>query len=331
MVCIRTKWKDTLFCVFNGRHGINLCSHVAQWKLVNKKSNVLTISYYIDITVWLQTFEHCTLEAWPIMISDHAPLVLDINNIPIYRRRLFRFKAMWLLHPRCKHVIQQEWQKKISGSPAYILKSKLCNVKQACISWNRNEFGNLHQKLSRIKEELTYIQNNSDILGIAQHEQQKQKELQQLLNMEEVFWVQKARKDWTKKGDRNTRYFHAIVCKRRAANHITRLKNHSDQWIDEDQKLRDHIQQHFQSMFQSESRASTAITMEVLNEYTLLVLLHLRQQILDREFNIEEIKKAAFQLGSWKAPGPDGILAMLFQKCWDTMGQTMIKATLSFL
>ena len=84
-------------------------------------------------------------------------------------------------------------------------------------------------------------------------------------------------------------------------------------------------------MFQSESRASTAITMEVLNEYTLLVLLHLRQQILDREFNIEEIKKAAFQLGSWKAPGPDGILAMLFQKCWDTMGQTMIRATLSFL
>ena len=69
--------------------------------------------------------------------------------------------------------------------------------------------------------------------------------------MEEVFWAQKVRKDWTKKGDRNTRYFHAIIRKRRAANHITRLKNHSDQWIDEDQKLRDHIQQHFQSIFQS--------------------------------------------------------------------------------
>ena len=57
--------------------------------------------------------------------------------------------------------------------------------------------------------------------------------------MEEVFWAQIARKDWTKKGDRNTRYFHAIVCKRRATNRITGLKNHSDQWIDEDQKLRE--------------------------------------------------------------------------------------------
>ena len=149
--------------------------------------------------------------------------------------------------------------------------------------------------------------------------------------MEEVFWAQKARKDWTKKGDRNTRYFHAIVRKRRAANRITRLKNHLDQWIDEDQNLRDHIQQHFQSIFHSESRVNTATIMEVLNEYTLPRLSHLHRQILDREFNIEEIKKAAFQLGSWKAPGPDGIPAMLFQKCWDTMGQTVIQATLSFL
>ena len=146
---------------------------------------------------------------------------------------------------------------------------------------------------TRNLEELTYIQNNSDIPGVTQQEQQKQKELQQLLNMKEVFWAQKVWKDWTKKGDRNTRYFHAIIRKRRAANHITRLKNHSDQWIAEDQELRDHIQQHFQSIFQLESRTSTATIMEALNEHTLPGLSHIHRQILDREFNIEEIKKAA--------------------------------------
>ena len=44
--------------------------------------------------------------------------------------------------------------------------------------------------------------------------------------MEEVFWAQKARNDWTKKGDRNTRHFHAIVRKRRVTNRITKIKNH---------------------------------------------------------------------------------------------------------
>ena len=43
-----SKWKDTLFCVFKGKHGINLHSHVVQWGVINKKSNVSTISYYID-------------------------------------------------------------------------------------------------------------------------------------------------------------------------------------------------------------------------------------------------------------------------------------------
>ena len=84
--------------------------------------------------VWLHTFEHCTLEAWPIAVSDHAPLVLDINNIPIYKRRPFRFEAMWLLHPRCKQVIQQEWQKKsripllISLNPNFAMSSRLASV-----------------------------------------------------------------------------------------------------------------------------------------------------------------------------------------------------------
>ena len=33
---------------FKRKHGINLRNHVAQWGAVNKKSNVSTISYYID-------------------------------------------------------------------------------------------------------------------------------------------------------------------------------------------------------------------------------------------------------------------------------------------
>ena len=47
--------KAQLFSVFKCIHGINLCSHLAQWDTVNKKSNVSTISYYIhthDLLDW---------------------------------------------------------------------------------------------------------------------------------------------------------------------------------------------------------------------------------------------------------------------------------------
>ena len=33
------------------RHGTNLCNHMAQWGVVNKKSNVSAISFYIDIDI----------------------------------------------------------------------------------------------------------------------------------------------------------------------------------------------------------------------------------------------------------------------------------------
>ena len=55
------KWKDAyrskiknekaqLFDVFKFISSINLCNHMTQWKVANKKSNVL-ILYYIDVYV----------------------------------------------------------------------------------------------------------------------------------------------------------------------------------------------------------------------------------------------------------------------------------------
>ena len=36
-------------------------------------------------------------------------------------------------------------------------------------------------------------------------------------------------------------------------------------------------------------------------------------------------------MGAWKAPGPDGIPALVPQKCWNIMGPTITQATLGFL
>ena len=45
------KCKVTTIRVFKCVCGINLCSHVAQGGVINKKSNISAISYYIDVCV----------------------------------------------------------------------------------------------------------------------------------------------------------------------------------------------------------------------------------------------------------------------------------------
>ena len=55
----------------------------------------------------LHTYEYSSLEAWPISILDHAPLILDTHKKQIFRKRPQRFEAIWLLHLSCKNSLKR--------------------------------------------------------------------------------------------------------------------------------------------------------------------------------------------------------------------------------
>ena len=97
---------------------------------------------------WLHTYKHSSLKAWPISISDHAPLILETHKKQIFQKRPQRFEAMWLLNPSCKKLIEDTLQEKISGSVTHILTTKFKKVQKVCNEWNKNDLGNIHKRLA---------------------------------------------------------------------------------------------------------------------------------------------------------------------------------------
>jgi hypothetical protein len=51
---------------------------------------------------------------------------------------------------------------------------------------------------------------------------------------------------------------------------------------------------------------------------------------LCREFTVEEISTALFQIGPLKAPGPDGFPARFFQRNWELLKDDVVKAVKNF-
>lgn len=56
------------------------------------------------------------------------------------------------------------------------------------------------------------------------------------------------------------------------------------------------------------------------------------QQTLSREFNVDEIKTALFQMQLTKAPRPDGMNALFYKKkIWHIVGDIVVYTVLEFL
>jgi len=82
------------------------------------------------------------------------------------------------------------------GCPMFILSQKLKRLKIALKEWNKNTFGDIHVKVKDDETHLNHIQMQIDSNGssstLLNPQKQAQMNLDEALNMQEVFWKEKA-------------------------------------------------------------------------------------------------------------------------------------------
>lgn len=78
----------------------------------------------------------------------------------------------------------------------------------------------------------------------------------------------------------------------------------------------DSIKHTFVSYLEEIFQTSYPVEMEDVVEVLEPKVTETMNRNLGLPVTVEEIKSAAFQIGAWKAPGPDGINGLFFQSYW---------------
>ena len=145
------------------------------------------------------------------------------------------------------------------------------------------------------------------------------KELSDALKAEEMFWKQKSRIFWLREGDRNTKFFHALIKQRRARNRITQLLDANGNVIEDEEGLVTIATSYFTQIFEASNPEDIE---EALSEVSSTITEPMNDN-LTAPVTEWEVKLALFAMHPEKAPGPDGMVALFYQKFWDILKEDL--------
>ncbi|KAK6125283.1 hypothetical protein DH2020_040972 [Rehmannia glutinosa] len=156
-----------------------------------------------------------------------------------------------------------------------------------------------------------------------------EKNVEKLATQEEIFWRQRSRNNWLKHGDRNTPYFHAQASQRRAKNWIKELASTQGDFCTRQEEMVDIITEYFHDIFMTQNPSTEAI--EEIAKCVECKVNEEMNEILCKPFTAREVRKALFDIQLDKAPGPDGMPSLFYQKYWSVVGEAVTAEVLNVL
>ena len=121
---------------------------------------------------------------------------------------ILRFEAKWLKEAQFRQVVEEAWEQGESRNLSNTLAGKLAAVHDHMHKWDHFV---LKARRNKIRKKQVMMEKVAiDVLSDENVELQKElaKEIEQLLEQEEIHWAQRSRINWLQHGDKNSSYFH---------------------------------------------------------------------------------------------------------------------------
>ncbi|XP_019433790.1 PREDICTED: uncharacterized protein LOC109340533 [Lupinus angustifolius] len=246
------------------------------------------------------------------------------------RQSSFKFHKMWLLDSDCRRLVAEVWRIQVLGCPMYVLSQKLRNLKNELKIWNKNVFGNIDQRVNSAKANVDAIQNSINDHGpdsnLLEQENLAQSELLIALEVEEAFWMEKAKINWHSMGDRNTSFFHRMTNIRNGTKSLSMLK-YGNSTLTSKEDIENHVLDYNTNLFAS---PNIVVPNSLIQDVIPRLVTDSDNLMLTIMPSLSEIKDAVFALNEEGAPGPNGFSGCFFQNFWDIINKEVCNDVLHF-
>lgn len=171
----------------------------------------------------------------------------------------------------------------------------------------------------------TNIASLENLVGSVKRVMQLKLELEDLYEQKVSMLRQRARINWYFKGDKNTRFYHKIIQKRRCRNLIRKILWNGS-FISEPNEVKSAFYFHFSNLFK---KVKSPVEL-LLGSLETKALSESDSRWLDRELSIEEFDLALGKSSLDKSPGPDGLSAGFIKALWSSLRKSLFECFKSF-
>ncbi|GKB53733.1 RNA-directed DNA polymerase, eukaryota, partial [Tanacetum coccineum] len=237
-------------------------------------------------------------------IPDHRPILIK-EAIVDYGPTPFRFFHSWLEIEGFHELVVQTWKNDgiVDGNGFVLFKKKLQNLKKVIRVWIATRKADAHVLKKEHQLKLSTIDSKID-QGCASEEDFKIRRdslaiLGDLDRIEAKDFAQKAKIKWALEGDENTSFFHGTLKKKRRQLAIRGILKNGD-WVDAPGLVKEEFLTHFRDRFKRHNGPPIGIDSLSFN-----TLSQIHRDYLELPFSRDEIKRAVWECGGDRAPGPD--------------------------
>ncbi|GJV52789.1 RNA-directed DNA polymerase, eukaryota [Tanacetum coccineum] len=258
-------------------------------------------------------------------LSDHRPILMrDIHND--YGSVPFKFFHYWWEIDGFDKLIEDSWNDaNICDQNDYInLMKKLKFLKEKIRKWNVVYKESKNGGMRNLKADLHSLDAAMDKGESSEMVSNRRMEVIRLMqDMEKVDNLevaQKAKVKWAIEGDENSKYYHGVLNKKRSRLTIRGVMV-DGVWIEQPSLVKKEFLMHFKKRFEQPCRQDIRLEMDFINRLSID-----QKDDLESDVTNDEVRKAVWDCGVDKTPGPDGFTFGFYRRYWRIIERDVIKA-----